>query len=107
MQDSQTYSAAPKKAQAGNRILDEHLGETVTVVTTRNNFISSEAGDIIEIPLTYTGVLLDYNRQFVMLMDTEHNTSTISRAFLVSIERASPVGEIMADPNKPKHGDMN
>jgi hypothetical protein len=90
-----------------DRLLREHVGFTVTVLTSIKAIMQDAHGETMNVPLSYTGEFVDYDGTNVFVLQNDGSTVTVSRKFIVAVEALSESNQAMNDPSKPKKTEMS
>lgn len=84
----------------------DFVGEWVNIVTDLSTTVSNENGELLTLPLVYEGLVIDADKDSILLGVDKDPPRLIFRAHVVSVELVDE-GAVADDPLKPKKKDMN
>ena len=89
-------------------LLDDFIGEEVSIITDMRSVVQTENGEMAEIPYVIEGNFLDYDGEYLLVgSDEDAAPELINKARIISVKLISKTAEIMHDPNKPLKAEMN
>lgn len=89
-------------------LLQDFLGDEVSVLTDMKSAVETPDGNVAEIPLIIEGIILDYDEEYLLIGSTESSTpELIHRDHIVNIKIIDHVLEELRDPSRPDKKDMN